>query len=83
MNIPNNERCQICPNEVEDEYQFLFKCKRNLALIRVFLNQMELIEADIKHKESKQKVLALFASKNSKAINLLANYVFQSFSIKV
>ena len=34
-NIPKDERrCQTCPNEVEDEYHFLFKCQRNLALRR-------------------------------------------------
>ena len=52
--------------KVEDEYHFLFKCQRNLALRREFLNQMESIESGFKNKESKEKVLALFASKNSK-----------------
>ena len=38
-NIPKDERrCQACPNEVEDEYHFLFECQRNLALRREFLN---------------------------------------------
>ena len=83
-NIPKDERrCQTCPNEVEDEYHFLFKCQRNLALRRECLNQMESIESGFKNKKSKEKVLALFASKNSKVINLFAKYVFQSFSTKV
>ena len=72
-----------CLNEVEDKYMykyhFLFRCQRNLDLRREFLNQMESIEEGFENKESKRKVLALFASKNSKAINLFAKYVFQSF----
>ena len=82
-NIRKDERrCQTCPNEVEDEYHFLFKYQRNLAMRREFLNQIESIESGFNNKESKEKVLASFASKNSKVINLFAKYVFQSFSVK-
>ena len=76
--LKDERRCQTCPNEVEDEYHFLFKCQRNLALKREFLNQMESIKSGFKNKESKEKVLALFASKNLKVINLFAKYVFQN-----
>ena len=43
---------------------------------------MESIEAGFKNKESKQKVLAVFASKNSKAINLFRKIRFSIISYK-
>ena len=78
-NIPKDERRRQ-KNEVEDEYHFLFKCQRNLAMKREFLNQMESIGSGFKNKESKEKSLGFIFFKNPKVINLFAKYVWNTNS---
>ena len=76
-NIPKDERrCQTCPNEVTDEYHFLFKCQRNLALRRESLNQMELIEAGLKIKKANNRSWLYLLQKTQKQLTFLQNMFF-------
>ena len=82
-NTPRGERkCPIRTDDIEDEYQFLFKCTNNKKLRNLLFEYLSETYKEFHEKNEKDKIKLLFHSKISKSINKFAKFVCQTFQAK-
>ena len=81
MTPREHRNAQLATNEIEHEYDFLFKCKRNETLRCNFLRKVEVKDNSFKNK-FKNVNFYTYSFNNKKLINLFAKFVYSSFSHK-
>ena len=83
VNTPKEERkCCTCPEEIEDEYHFLFRCTRNHNLRRIFYKEVSKKHTTFSESNEKEKIKILFDCTDTETIKKFAKFVYQSFHIK-
>ena len=62
VNTPREEEtCSVCVNEIEDEYHFLFECKKNKEWRKEFYRKITLIKENLISMNNSEKVQFLFS----------------------
>ena len=85
VNTPREKRtCSVCVNEIEDEYHFLFECKKNKELRKEFYQKITLIKENFITMNNSEKVQFLFGLSETEkgTICQFSKFVCQSFKVR-